>query len=296
MKIEAIEIQNFRGIRSAKVADLGQTIIVAGQNGSGKSCIFDAIRLLKSVYGGYQQNEWQSWLGEFSIPGNADAETLATMFNDPKRDIYINATFRLAEEEKAYLSANAQSVLTDAVWRSVLPEAFQYGSYRFALLASQFRERQPEVQAKVASLVGPFHALLNQERVIGEVRVPPGKGLVITNNLVLEVVFTLYRPQHIGVIDYHGAQRHYGRELVQAVNISLSEDSPTNRQHALYNYSAKYNNVKSELAASYVKEVFVKEAGGAPKFESLTKTLQELFETFFPTRNFLDQFRPCQET
>jgi AAA15 family ATPase/GTPase len=59
VKITSLSIKNFRGISQLETGTLGDTIIVAGQNGSGKSCIFDAIRLLKSVYGGYQQNEWQ---------------------------------------------------------------------------------------------------------------------------------------------------------------------------------------------------------------------------------------------
>jgi AAA15 family ATPase/GTPase len=59
MKIERLRITNFRGIDDIEMKSLGMMVIIAGQNGSGKSCIFDAIRLLKSVYGGYQQNEWQ---------------------------------------------------------------------------------------------------------------------------------------------------------------------------------------------------------------------------------------------
>jgi len=59
MKIEALQIRNFRGIRDISLNDLGGMVIIAGQNGSEKSCIFDAIRLLKSIYGGYQANEWQ---------------------------------------------------------------------------------------------------------------------------------------------------------------------------------------------------------------------------------------------
>ncbi len=59
MKIENLWISNFRGIKKLEMLSLGRMVIIAGQNGSGKSCIFDAIRLLKSVYGGYQANEWQ---------------------------------------------------------------------------------------------------------------------------------------------------------------------------------------------------------------------------------------------
>ena len=67
MKIDNLRISNFRGIGDVSLTDLGSMVIIAGQNGSGKSCLFDAIRLLKSVYGGYQANEWQQWMGEFQI-------------------------------------------------------------------------------------------------------------------------------------------------------------------------------------------------------------------------------------
>jgi len=67
MKIENLHIANFRGITEVSLSSLGSMVVIAGQNGSGKSCIFDAIRLLKSVYGGYQANEWQQWMGEFQI-------------------------------------------------------------------------------------------------------------------------------------------------------------------------------------------------------------------------------------
>ena len=54
MKIDSLTIKNFRGISDVSLNDLGSMVIIAGQNGSGKSCLFDAIRLLKSIYGGYR--------------------------------------------------------------------------------------------------------------------------------------------------------------------------------------------------------------------------------------------------
>jgi AAA15 family ATPase/GTPase len=80
VKVTSFNIQNFRGIRSANASGLGGTVIIAGQNGSGKSCIFDAMRLLKSVYGGYQQNEWHHWMGEFAINVNSSSQDLAPIF------------------------------------------------------------------------------------------------------------------------------------------------------------------------------------------------------------------------
>jgi energy-coupling factor transporter ATP-binding protein EcfA2 len=287
MKIHSITIQNFRGIRYAKAAELGSTVIVAGQNGSGKSCIFDAIRLLKSAYGGYQQNEWHQFMGEFAI-NLASADELNKLFNEKGKPLVIECLFELADEEKAFITSNAEALLTDSVWKAVLPEAFAYGgSYRLAMFATQFREKEPEVAARVKAELPQLLRELAQPDLVGRVMASPGGSLSITHSLALPVIFTSYRPREIGVIDYHGAQRHYGREVVQSINISLDQAKTNQRQHALYNYANKYANVKSEMAGSYVKEILAEQAG-IPKASqnTLTNTLKELFEAFFPDKIF----------
>ena len=65
VKFDSLKITNLRAIRRFEINNLGSFVVVAGQNGSGKSCVFDAIRLLKSVYGGYSANEYHQWFGEF---------------------------------------------------------------------------------------------------------------------------------------------------------------------------------------------------------------------------------------
>ena len=78
-------------------------VIIAGQNGSGKSCIFDAIRLLKSIYGGYQANEWQQWMGEFQVALSNRSSDVLSIFNDKAKELIINCDFRLSEEERGLI-------------------------------------------------------------------------------------------------------------------------------------------------------------------------------------------------
>lgn len=288
MQIQALRIGNFRGITDVDLADLGSMVIIAGQNGSGKSCIFDAIRLLKSVYGGYQQNEWQQWMGEFQISLSNRSSDFTAMFNDPARPLTISCDFRLSAEERKYIQENANELLREVIWRMLLPEAYQWGGLRMAHFAAQFREREPEVAARAAHETPNLLRELAQKTVRGEFQIPVGGVPQITGSAVLSVVFSTFRPTEIGVIDYHGAQRHYGRELVQGINLSLEATEQQRSQSALYNYANKYNNVKSEMAASYVKEILAEQAGIPRGVQStLTNTLKDLFATFFPEKEFL---------
>lgn len=67
MRLNQLHVENFRAIADLTPEDLSNSVVLAGPNGCGKSCVLDAIRLLKSPYGSYQQDEWQSWFGEFAI-------------------------------------------------------------------------------------------------------------------------------------------------------------------------------------------------------------------------------------
>lgn len=287
MKIQNLRISNFRGIADVSIESLGSMVIIAGQNGSGKSCIFDAIRLLKSVYGGYQANEWQQWLGEFQINLTNNASDFLLIFNDPQRDVEIRCDFKISADEKQFISNNAVDLLREKIWKTILPEAYTWGRTG-AMFAAQMRDREPEVAGRIAE----EHRILLEElanpTVGAEFRIKSGMPPEIRNSIALSIIFSTFRPRQIGVLDFHGAQRHYGRESVQGINLSLDANDQQRSQTALYNYGAKYNNVKSEMAASYVREILAEQAGIERSSQStLTSTLQELFQTFFPDKEFL---------
>jgi predicted ATPase len=164
LKIESLQINNFRGIRQLEMVDLGHMIIIAGQNGSGKSCVFDGIRLIKSVYGGYQANEWQQWMGEFQIAVSNRSSDFKSIYNDPSREMRIICHFKLADEERTFIQRNASDLLKEMIWRLELPEAYSWGGYRLAMFASQFRDREPAVAARAQGL---YSSLISElERVV----------------------------------------------------------------------------------------------------------------------------------
>lgn len=288
MRIESLSINNFRGIRQLDMSALGHMIIIAGQNGSGKSCIFDAIRLIKSVYGGYQANEWQQWMGEFQITVSNRSDDFKSMFNDPRYEMRIICEFKLADAERAFLVRNAIDFLKEMIWRLELPEAYSWGGYRMAMFAAQFRDKEPMVAARAAELQPKLISELAGPTIRGEFFVPSGGVPEIEDSVALSSIFSTFRPHDIGVIDYHGAQRHYGRENVQGINLNLDANEQQRSQTALYNYAAKYMNVKAEMAASFIREILAERAGVPREAQStLTNTLQELFATFFPEKQFM---------
>lgn len=288
MRIDQFEIRNFRGIKFAKADNLGDAVIVAGQNGSGKSCILDALRLVKSAYGGYQQNEWHHWMNEFSLNVALRSQDLVGIFNSPNEAVLISFKFSFHDDEIAYVRTNIDDLLLEYVWRTNIPDAYSYGGYRMAAFASQFREREPEMRTRAAELKPSLERELEEGAITGTLSVQPGGRLTTSNTILLPVMFSQYIPGKIGILDYHGPQRHYGRDPAQSVSINLDQSNSAQSQHALYNYSNKYSGIKSEMAAAYVREILAEQAG-IPRASqnTLTNTLKNLFETFFPDKRFL---------
>ena len=84
---------------------------------------FDALRLLKSAYGQYSQNEFGQWFSEFNI----DVSNLSNLQRDTERMLYdpalplsIKAEFELAEKEHTFLEDNALEVYRSLRWSRLL--------------------------------------------------------------------------------------------------------------------------------------------------------------------------------
>lgn len=289
MHIDNLLVHNFRAISHVKLTDLPDMIVIAGPNGCGKSCILDAIRLFKSVYGGYQQNEWQQWLGEFQITSQRNPRQMATLLRDPGRPSVIRAEIQLADEELEFLKENMTSLLEDLAWSAVLRGNTRL--YRMhSALAAELRSHKPEVDDRVAKNRALFERELVKSIHYGQLEIAPTGVATTRQNILLEVVFSSFDPRSIGVIDYHGSHRNYAREELSGINLSLDQEEERFRTTTLYNSANKYANIKSEMAADFIRALLREKAStsrSSDSQESLSETLQELFKTFFPGKEFV---------
>lgn len=282
MHITSLTIKNFRGVKYAEMKDLGTTVIVAGPNGCGKSTIFDAIRLLKTVYGEYQPGEIHQWFNEFQMPqdefGRVD---LIPLLNKRDTPLELRCTIRLHPDERAYLAANGAREISGAIFRP--------GDFRLAVgvPAEQIRAQQEAANRMVELNLPILMDELEKDDLEIGLTYTPGGDLNLIDSIAASLVFRSYMPRVLGLIDYHSPQRHFQRELVQNLNVNLDAHKQQQKNTALYNYQSKYTNIKSELAAGYVQEVLAERAGTKLNSStSLTSTLQSLFTTFFPDKSF----------
>lgn len=243
----------------------------------------DAIRLLKSIFGDYQPGEVDRWFGEFQIPrdefGNPNALVL---FNDKSKPMEIACTFQLHETERQYLSDHLEDELTIAAGGHMGKMA------GLRLSAAQINENLERVQKFVEDNIEIVKKDLEKQSVDLWVRFDPSGKVEISDAGLMPLLFSRYLPGTLGVIDYHGPQRVFQREIVQSFSVNVDAHREQRRNNALYDYNNKYANVKAELAAGYVKEALAQKANvDLRDNESLTETLSELFATFFPEKKFI---------
>lgn len=291
MRFERLTIENFRAIEHIDIdATNASMLVIAGPNGCGKSCILDAIRFVKSAYGGYEDNEWDHWLNEFQI--SRDPGEMKKVLRNKQIPARIGVSLTLHDSEKLYLHENRSQVTTEIAWNQLYPG----GSYRrWRERVRILGDRDPTLQNQLDNLkklaqsfASNLQTALQTPTLSGEVTILPNGDVAIRRNLVLESIWRIYDPQHVGLVNYHGSHRHYTREQVGGVNLNLKTQEQQERQSTLYNYVNKYANIKTQMATEFVLQMMREQSqpGSAGAGEPLAATMTELFRRFFPGKEF----------
>ena len=287
MRIRSVRVENFRAIQRLELSDLPDSVVVAGPNGCGKSSLFDALRLLKSAYGQYSQNEYQSWFGEFQIDVNRIKQETRKVLHDPGRPLKVRAEFELADSERTYLKENARDLYLGMNWAQFRGMRSAEGMPVVVNPAVR-RAHSPVIEAQTVELMRALEPVLDAEVHTAELTMVPGQDPVASSSPVVELMFSVFRPNDLGVIDYHGPHRTYAREQVNNVNLTIAGPVEGNGQNALYNTQSKYSGVKTAMAQAFVRQLLAREFGSeVTDGGGLKETLDELFSVFFPGKTFL---------
>ena len=241
--------------------------------------------MAKSAYGGYDLHEFRHWLGEFQIDPNSPAD-MKKVLRDKTRSAQVGVVVYLHPRELEYLRGKADDIAERTAVGILLP----------GVLLEEWRQRvqasgQQQVISQIEDLAKSISTNLKKQLAAsehrGRVDISPSGDVSLQPNLVLQAVWSIYEPQSVGIIDYHGPQRHFSRENLGGVHLSLKTQEEGQRQSVLYNYAAKYANIKTQMATEYVIQALRHQGGSTlTGRELLSETLQELFHRFFPGKEF----------
>lgn len=287
MKIRRIKIENFKAIKQLEINNIKDTVVIAGPNGSGKSCIFDTIRFIKSAYGGYNDNELNQWFGEFQLDLRHLQDELPRLLNDTKRPLIMEADFEISQQEQSYIVNNIDSISESIAWRLISRDGDGDSRSRNISTLKQ-RDQLPKMTEKKNEIIIKIHSELNENSVHrSRILLSIDGQEDFLESLVLSACFSTYDPNNIGIIEYHSANRNYARENVGGIQLNIRDRDESRKQYSLYDTNQKYNNIKSEMASAYVRELIAKEAGSKTNREhSLIDSLKELFNHFFNGKTF----------
>ena len=264
-------------------------IVIAGPNGCGKSCVLDAIRFAKSAYGGYYDNEWDNWLNEFQI--SRDPGELKKVLRNKSTPAEIGLTVQLHDKEKLYLHEHINALMEQVAWNQLYPgNSYQHWRQRVRVEGDQnpaVKQQIAQVERLALAFAKNLRVELAKTDVHGRVFVDTNGRVSIQRNLALESIWRIYRPQDVGLVNYHGSHRHYAREQIGGVNLNLKTQEEQDRQSTLYNYANKYANIKTQMATEFVLQMMREKSGKVtPDSEPLASTMKELFRRFFPGKTF----------
>lgn len=288
MHIESLRISNFRAIRDLRLTNLSDLVVVAGINGCGKSSIFNAIRLLKSAYGDYHSNELQTWFSEFQLDLNRVSHDSRGVLGSNERPLEIAADFRFAPEELQFLRRAGRHLIEQANWKRITGRSGTDPMTGLpAVVLPQDRVRYAnQVKTQTDTMTAQLIARLDAKDFSTKLTLKPTGPIQIEPSPVMELVLSSFLPDSLGIIDYHGSQRVFGRKKLTTINLQLSNQQTT-AQTALYNIQNKYANIKTQMAGEYVRQMFAEQAGALPPSSDLISTLSEMFKEFFPGKTFL---------
>ena len=172
--------------------------------------------------------------------------TCERFYEISRKNAQVRIVVGLHSNEVEYLRSNVDDIGERTAVGIALPGVV-FEEWRQRVQASGQHARQ--ITDRVQNLAKSVSAELSQKLAAsahqGIVDIHSNGNVSLSPNLVLQAVWSIYEPQSVGIVDYHGPQRHFSRENLGGVHLSLRTQEEGQRQSVLYNYAAKYANLKT---------------------------------------------------
>ena len=284
MRIQSLEIRNIKGIEHLIITDVPDTVVIAGPNGCGKSSVLDCIRLLKSLHAGYEPNEASLLAQEMGINRR---EGVRGLVRKKDRNGEILARIRFSTREQEFLTGEAgKDSIRETAWRVRFPQQDMWQLRWSGIRTPEMLQAAPEIEKDVQTMQNEIGKELLAGEVAAGVHIRSDGGINITRSVTLQVAWGTFQPGGIGVVDFHGSQRTYGREGLTQITLNEDEEENRWRSGSLYNYASKYSNVKNAMASEYIRSMLSARKEGGDSEQNMIREMSNLMSDFLKGKTF----------
>ena len=300
MKIRRLLIENLKGIQRVHMTDLEEVITIAGKNGCGKTCLLEGIRLLKSQYGHYNENENRAWWDEKQVDLQQPGAPRKVLRNGGRRAV-VEAEIELTRGEKEYVRQDPEHLTEVMAIRTIAPGIENQIEYRLRTWSLQnwraipgIAEREKEIIEAVRRIKEDVERELASRTTTGRFDIRADGRLEIKTNHLLSFVFGTFEPRQLGIIEFNPAERRYPPERFTNVTVDVEKQDEVWKQSAMYNTEGKYGGVKEALGNEWIRGVIRREAGETAATEEMAIAMREIFRDMIPDKDFRGP-RPTRE-
>ena len=300
MKIRRLLIENFKGIQQIHMTDLEDVITIAGKNGCGKTCLLEGIRLLKSQYGHYNENENRAWWDEKQVDLHQAGATRNVLRNKRKSAV-VEAEIELTSSEKEYIREDPNHLTEVMAIRRIAPGIENQIEYRIRNWSLQNWRAIPGLAERANDILQITRAIkeemghgLASRTTTGRFDIMTDGRIEIKTNHLLSFIFGTFEPRHLGIIEFNPADRRYPPERFTNVTVDVEKQDEAWKQSAMYNTESKYGGVKEALGNEWIRGIIRREAGETAATEEMAIAMQEIFRDMIPDKEFKGP-RPTRE-